>query len=176
MTAYKKNLCLIQVLKVFCIILLFTGLCGCAGDLIRSSYRATDNLVFQATPPLIPNQPILIATFVNIDNLEESSTFGRTISEYIGSRLAQHDYRVVEMKLRNSIFIKDDGEFFLSRELKNISTKHNAQAVVVGTYSVAENVVYVSARMIRPSDGIIITSYAYKIPLNDNTKKMLGLY
>jgi len=64
----------------------------------------------------------------------------------------------------------------LSRELKDISTKHNAQAVVVGTYSIAEDVVYISARMIRPSDGIIITSYAYKLSLNDNTKKMLGLY
>jgi len=120
---------------------------------------------------------ILIASFVNIDNLEESSTFGRTVSEYIGSRLNQNGYKVVEMKLRRSIFMKKNaGEFLLTRDLKEISTRHNAQAIVVGTYSLGKNVVYVSARIIKLTDNTILSSYAYKLPLGKNTRKMLGLY
>jgi len=159
----------------FCVLL--TGLCGCGANLIQSSYKATDMLIEQTHPPLVPQQTILIASFVNIDSLEESSTLGRTIAEYMGSRLSQHKYKVVEMKLRKSIFMKKNaGEFLLSRDLKEISTKHNAQAIVVGTYSVAKNIVYVSARMIRLSDSTILSSYAYKLPQDKNIKQMLGLY
>ncbi|QTA88749.1 FlgO domain-containing protein [Desulfonema magnum] len=159
----------------FCILL--TGLCGCGTNLIRSSYKATDVLVDQAVPPLIPQQPILIASFVNIDNLEESSTFGRTISEYVGSRLAQHNYKVVEMKLRKSVFMKKNaGEFLLSRDLKEISIRHNAQAIVVGTYALAKDIVYISARVISLADSTILSSYSYKLNLDRNTRQMLGVY
>ncbi len=158
--------------------LLSANLSGCRdANLIGSSYTAADRLIEQAKPPLIPDQPILIASFVNIDNLEESSTFGRTISEYIGSRLNQNDYRVIEMKLRKSVFMKKSaGEFLLSRDLKDISTRHNAQAIVVGTYATAKSVVYISARIIRLSDSVILSSYAYKLPLGKNTRKMLEVY
>ncbi len=174
--AGRKSLRGICAIISCCIILL--SLSGCRdANLIQSSYKATDMLVEQAIPPLIPQQVILIASFVNIDNLEESSTFGRTVSEYIGSRLNQNGYKVVEMKLRRSIFMKKNaGEFLLTRDLKEISTRHNAQAIVVGTYSLGKNVVYVSARIIKLTDNTILSSYAYKLPLGKNTRKMLGLY
>lgn len=162
-------------MMVFCVSL--AVIWGCGANLIKSSYQATDLLVEQAKPPLIPQQPLLIASFVSIDNLEESSTFGRTISEHVGSRLAQHNYKVVEMKLRKSIFMKkEEGEFVLSRDLKEISIRHNAQAIVVGTYSVAKDMVYVSARLINLSDSTIVSSYAYTLPLNKNIRQMLGVY
>jgi len=156
---------------------LLMALTGCRdANLIKSSYGAADNLISQARPPLIPRQAILVASFVNIDNLEESSTFGRTLSEYLGSRLTQNGYSVVEMKLRKSIFMKRaEGEFVLSRDLKEISIRHNAQAIVVGTYSVGKSVVYISARIIKLADSTILSSYAFKMPLGKNTKKMLGL-
>lgn len=156
---------------------LLAGLTGCGANLIRSSYKAADMLADMARPPLIPGQAILVASFVNIDDLEESSTFGRTVSEYIGSRLTQDGYKVVEMKLRRSVFMKkNEGEFLLSRDLKEISTRHNAQAIVVGTYSVAKSVVYVSARIIKLSDSTIISSYGYKMRIGRDTRKMLGVY
>ncbi len=143
-------------------------------DLIETSYKNADQLIGRTLPPLIPDQNILIASYVNIDNLEESSTFGRAISEYIASRFVQRGYKVVEMKLRKSAFIrKKGGEFMLSRALKDISTEHNVQAVIVGTYSIASDLVYVSSRIINPADNIVISTYDYLLPLGSNTLKML---
>ena len=61
----------------------------------------------------------------------------------------------------------------LSREMAEISTKHRAQAVVVGSYAVASNRVYLTARVINVNDGRVLSSYDYNIPIGRNTFKML---
>ncbi|MCP4105716.1 MAG: hypothetical protein GY749_09285 [Desulfobacteraceae bacterium] len=181
MISKKSGLMTGKLLKRICVIsfcALLISLPGCRDtDLIKSSYQATDGLIEQTLPPLIPNQTILIASFVNIDDLEESSTFGRTIAEYVGARFTQQGFKVVEMKLRRSVFMKKSaGEFLLSRELHNLSTRHKTQAIVVGTYSVAKDVVYISARIINLGDNTAMSSYSYKLSIGDNIKQMLGLF
>lgn len=149
---------------------------GCRdSNLISSSYNATDMLISQIKPPLVPDQAILVASFVNIDNLEESSTLGRTISEFIASRLTQNGYKVVEMKLRKSVFMKKDmGEFVLSRDIDEIRTRHNAQSIVLGTYSAAKSSVYISARMVSLSDNTVMASYGYKLWMGKDIKQMIS--
>jgi len=169
---------------VILICILFLGLSSCMGfkaywnldqNIIKHSYKAADMLIDRTELPLAPNQPILIGSFVNIDNLDKSSTFGRTVSECIASRLNQRGYKVVEMKLRNSVFIrKSGGEFLLSRELKNISVEHNAQAIVVGIYSEASTYINITSRLINVSDNTILSSYDYRMPLGSDIYKMLG--
>jgi TolB-like protein len=78
------------------------------------------------------------------------------------------------MKLRTNVFIRaDSGEFLLSRDLAEISTKHRAQAVVVGTYAVASKKVYLTTRVINVSDGRVLSSYDYDIPITSDVFKML---
>jgi TolB-like protein len=81
---------------------------------------------------------------------------------------------VIEMQLRNNVFIKQrGGEFLLSRELRSISSEHNAQAVIVGTYAVARKNVYVTARLVRASDSIVLASYDYSLPMDQDVAFML---
>jgi hypothetical protein len=47
-------------------------------------------------------QPLLVATFVNLEVLTESSRLGRLFSEQVGGRLAQRGYAVKELKLRET--------------------------------------------------------------------------
>jgi hypothetical protein len=68
---------------------------------------------------------------------------------------------------------KKGGEFMLSRELKEVSTEHNVQAVVMGTYSLARDLVYISSSVINPSDSTIRATYDYAIPLGANTARLL---
>jgi len=143
-------------------------------DLMKHSYRATEALLSIVVTPLSPTQPIIIASFVNVDDLEQSSTFGRIVSEYVASRLSQLGYKVIEMKLRKSIFVKKDGgEFILSREAKNIYTEHQAQAAFLGIYAIASTHVNVSARIVNLNDSTIIASYDYQIPLSDDIYEMV---
>ncbi len=143
---------------------------------IRANYQAADALSTSANQRReIPKQvPILVATLVNIDSLTESSRLGRIISEQLQARLAQHGYSVVELKLRDNLFVKQDqGELLLSREIKDITTSHKAQAVVVGTYAVASNSVFINLKMVG-NDNILLGSHDYSLEVNPDTKAMLS--
>ena len=150
-------------------------------SLVDASHDAADELIDHIQDDrvlsfdLSPHKPVIVASFVNIDNVQNSSRLGRMIAEQMGSRFIQHGYQVIEMKLRtNSIFIeKERGELILSRELRDISVEHDAQAVIVGTYAAASQVVYVTAKVIRTSDGVIMASHDYSLPLGPDTKSML---
>ena len=143
-------------------------------NLVQSSHAAVDALLGNVRGVLDPAKPILTASFVSIDRLTESSSLGRMMAEQATTRLTRHGYTVIEMKLRDSIFIRDGmGEFMLSRELQHLSLQHDAQAVVVGTYAVGSNTIYVTARIVRASDGVILSSHDYQLPLGPNTRHLL---
>jgi TolB-like protein len=155
-------------------VLLLLGAAGCAttqdygsGNLVRVGYRIADTLLANNTTPLGPQDPVIVASFVNVNNLQQSSSFGRMLAEQIASRFAQSGKRVIEMKLRQtSVFVAEGkGEFMLSRDVKEISKEHNASAVVVGTYTAAWNTVYVSARIVRPTDSVIVSTADVAVPM-----------
>ncbi|MCK5720333.1 MAG: hypothetical protein KAH84_10360 [Thiomargarita sp.] len=174
----------------YLIFFLIFALAGCSyitkdRDLVSSSYRAADKLLsgvkdfYSFLHPrrngVYSAKPILVASFVNINNLQQSSTFGLIVAEQIGSRFAQRGYKIIELKLRtDSIFVQQQtGELLLSRELQAISLQHDAYAVIVGTYAAGKEIVYVTAKLVRTKDNVILNSYDYSLPLGPNTKQML---
>ena len=182
---------------VFVAWLILTGMAGCAkkttratskGDvaftlpdpqpysnLLESSYAAADSLGKWLRLRGLPSDgPIMAASFVNIDDLTQSSTLGRIVSEQIASRLAQHGFKIVEVKLRQeSIFIEEGkGEFLLSREVLSLGETRGAQAVLVGTYAVSKNFIFISVRVVRTEDNSVITGYDYEL-LNDSTTRSM---
>jgi len=104
-------------------------------DVAAVSYAAAERLISQVGEPLDPAKPILVASLADVDNLDQSSAFGRMIAEQVGSRLSQLGYSVVESKLRNTFAINANGEFILSRDLRKISSAHAAQVALAGTYA-----------------------------------------
>ena len=143
---------------------------------IKANHSAAEALAKSVTVMLDKSQPIIVATLVNIDNLEASSTLGRTISEQLSSKLITMGYLVKEIKLRGTLFVKsNEGELLLSRELKEISTSHNAQAVVVGTYSNAGDYLYLSLKLINATSNVAIGAHDYALPVDTNVAKMLGI-
>lgn len=174
-------------LALACLLLLTVGCSTITGkkevddtDLVKASYKAADFMVKEATTyrakktVLTPTKPILVASLVNVDDMQSSSTFGRIVSEQIGSRVAQNGYHVIEMKLRDSVFIQEHrGELLLSRELIDISKAHDAHAVVVGTYAASKHVVYVSVKLVSTIDSSILSSYDYSVPVGTDTRQLL---
>lgn len=139
-------------------------------DIVANSHQAAERLLGSALQTLDKDKPILVASLVNVANMSQSSNLGRIISEQITTRLAQLGYQTREMKFRGSFLIrKGSGEFVLSRSIREISRKQDAQAVIAGVYAVAADVVYVTVRLIRAEDSSVISSYDYKLPLGPNT-------
>ncbi|MBF0451890.1 MAG: hypothetical protein HQK75_14390 [Candidatus Magnetomorum sp.] len=145
-------------------------------QIIKTSYAATDVLAdILKKRDFDTNGSIIAASLVNINNLKESCSLGRIVSEQMLGRLTQHGFNVIEMKLRqDSIFIKqNEGEFLLSRELQHISETHQANAVLVGTYAVSKYVIFISVRIVQTSTNTVIASYDYQLPLDFITKSLI---
>lgn len=143
---------------------------------LESSYLAADRLARALFSRQFSRKtPIMAASFVNIDNLTISSTFGRIVSEQVASRLAQHGFRIIEIKLRQeSVFIKKgEGEFMLSRELKDLGSSREIRAALVGTYAISEHFIFVSARIVRTEDSSVLAGCDYEIPNDDITRSII---
>ncbi len=150
-------------------------------NLITLAKYITNGLTDQAFPPLMPMQPdlpILVTTFVNNENLKETSRFSRVLQEHITSRLVQLHYTAKEIKLRETLLMQEQsGETMLSRNLQETQAGQSlsAQAVLVGTYSYTNRVMYISARLVNPKNRNIISSYDYRLCMDDNVLAMFGL-
>lgn len=141
---------------------------------IQANYTGVESLLASSKYALDKDLPIVVATLVNVDVLTESSRFGRALSEQIGSRFTKLGYAVVELKLRENVFVKQsEGEFLLSREVKDISRNHKAQAVVVGTYAEGRDYVYVHLKLIGIHDNLVMAAHDYVLPLDSNVKSLL---
>ena len=148
-------------------------------DLIRFSYSIADHLAERAMPPLMPrqaNMPVLVTTFVDNNDLAQTSQFGRVLQEHIASRLVQLGYTVREMKLANTLHIEPkSGETILTRDLTQLSAEQQAQAILVGTISRTDRILYISARLINPVNKNILATDDYRLCMDDNILAMFGL-
>lgn len=143
--------------------------------LMQANYRAVDQLLqnIPAGRALNKHQPLIVASLVNIDDLT-SSRLGRMLSEQLATRLTRNGYRVVELKLRDTIFVKQlQGELLLSREIKDITVNHKAQAVLVGTYAESRGQVYITIKLVGVADNLAVSAHDYVLPLNSNVRSLL---
>ena len=146
----------------------------CGSDLDDISYTAGDMLERNLLYVLDRTLPIISTSFVNLDNLKETSAFGRLIGEQIASRFSQHGYRVIELRLSNGkVLVQErNGELALSREMKRLNKCYDAQAIIVGTYCVAGNRVFLSTRLVSTLDNSILSSYNFSIRMGGLLKTL----
>ncbi len=157
----------------------FEGYLGAEKNLVDMAYDIAEDLEENAFPPLIPRHPdlpILSTTFVNNNDLDQTSHFGRIIQEHLTSRFVQLGYTAREVKLRTQMAIDPrSGEKMLSRSLIDINPEQATQAISVGTYSYSNRTMYISARLIDPQNSNIISTVDYKLIMDENVLAMFGL-
>ena len=118
--------------------------------------------------------PIAVSTFVDVDNLYNTSSFGRILGEQLISELVMKGYSVVELRRSDSFQIMEgEGEFALSRELERIKKNHDLAGVVVGTYSASPSRVYLNARIIDPNSSMIVSAGSVEMSKTEEIAKML---
>ena len=119
---------------------------------------------------------ILAASLADLDDLDVSSPVGRLSAQQIGSRIAQHGFRVMEARVTGALHMeKRAGEFMLSRDAaKLLAAEYNADAALVGCYSRTEDKLFISARVVRLSDNVVLGAYEYYVPLDNEARVLLG--
>ena len=114
--------------------------------------------------PEINAKPILVTSFSNLDNLTETTSFGRLIAEQLMHELKVRGWGVVDLRLTKSVIVNQTGEFSLSRDLGRIRESFPAGNVLVGTYSRTTDGVLISARVIDVTTGHVQSSAQSRVP------------
>jgi TolB-like protein len=118
--------------------------------------------------------PIGITTFVNIDDLHTTSTFGRMLGEQVMSELTMRGFDVVELRHADALqFLSDAGEFALSRDIASVRRSRDLGGVIVGTYVVSPERVYVNARLIDPSSSVVLSAASVEMGKTSEIAKLL---
>ena len=147
---------------------------GAQHPLIASSHAAITRITQGLEYAHTEQAPLLVATVVNVNDLQRSSTLGRALSEMYASALSQQGFNVKELKLRGNVYVKEGaGELLLSREIRDIASQHSAGLVLVGTYSQAAQYTYISLKLVRTVDGRIMRSDDYALPNDRDVQRLL---
>ena len=129
---------------------------------IRVSYQIAENLARQLAAKRLGPIRIIKVVFVDIDDVNATSSAGRIYPEIIGSRLAQLGYEIVELKLRaDSITLsKNTGEMLLTYDRDKLRKSYNASAALVGYYKryPYQRQIMLYARIINLDDNTIMAA------------------
>ncbi len=112
------------------------------------------------------NLPVMVTTVVSLDRLNESSSLGRMISEHVAAGMVKAGVPVVEVRMREALFVRTtQGELMLSREVQELSQMHRAHYVVGGTYTVSGPMLFVTLKIVRPADNVVVGAHTYSMPM-----------
>jgi hypothetical protein len=148
----------------------------------KSAYNAISHMLATAHPPVSnieafnSKRPVLYSTTVDLNDYRNTTNFGRLHAELFASSLQQHwQNDLIKMTLRESTrpIIPQEGEFLLSREVKDLADDLNAGAVLVTTYSVALDKVYFNLQLINIDSNSIVATSNYNVPLGPRATGML---
>ena len=118
--------------------------------------------------------PIGVTTFVNIDDLYSTSTFGRMYAEQLMSELAMHGFDVIELRHSDALqFLDSAGEFALSRDVRSVRPERQLAAIVVGTYVASPERVYVNARLVDPASSVVLSAGSVEMGRTAELTKLL---
>jgi FlgO protein len=170
--------------KVLFPILLGTLLSGCGishylenrdADLIDKSYDAVEDLHKKIVNKLPKNSLIVVSTLLNVDNLNQTSSFGRIVSDQIASAFNSLGYQVIGMEIPIDLFVmKEGGRFHLSDETKAMLRFYHASTLVGGVYAPGgKHRGYVSLRMVDINSKNIIASTDFSVPMGSDAKIMM---
>ena len=111
---------------------------------------------------------IAISSFVNLDNLSQTNSFGRIVSETMFNELFTKGLNIVDLRSQDKITINGSGEFYISRKIDNSKLEHNY--TLVGTYGfIDDKTVTINARIIDNYNKKVVAS-AKTILVTDNCK------
>lgn len=118
--------------------------------------------------------PIGVTTFVNLDDLRTTSSFGRVCGEQLMSELTMRGYDVIELRHSDALqLLSNNGEFALSRDISQVRRERDLGGVIVGTYVVSPVRVYLNARLIDPSTSKVLSAGSVEMEKTQEIKRLV---
>ena len=143
---------------------------------IAENHAAARELALAAMGRLEPGSRVLVATFADQDDLEQTSALGRLLSEQVATALSRAGYDLLEVRLRRDLGLRPAaGEFGLSRRAELLASENaDAEAVLVGCYTADAEAVFVSARVVRTRDQVVAAAKDWALPNRGLAARLLA--
>lgn len=169
---------------VLALILLFGLPGGCQAVKSRLGPVGDDNITREAARSAArlmrsgggfdPEHVLIVTSFADVDRLGQSSRFGRMLGQHTAAAITEQGFNVVEILLSDTIYVDAaQGEFLLTRDVARIADSHEADAVVVGTYAVGHDRVYVTSKLVRAADAMVLAADNFELSLGPNLRGLL---
>ncbi|MEN8257755.1 MAG: FlgO family outer membrane protein [Thermodesulfobacteriota bacterium] len=131
-------------------------------------------LLAGSTEPVPGELRVTVASFVNLDEVYETSALGRYLGEQMLHELQLARVDAVDVRMMPAMQIsKGHGEYVLSRDMNELNYAHQADAVVAGTYSVADGQIFVNARLLENGTGLLLSSSSIVFDVDGLSAAML---
>jgi len=111
----------------------------------------------------VTKKPVMVTSFVSLDNFKKTSKFGRFIAENLTHELQVRGWNVIDVRLAKNLTINKDGEFSLTRDISKLRQSYKVGAVVTGTYTIIGEAVFLNARTIDIETGMVISTAQFSI-------------
>lgn len=104
------------------------------------------------------SKPVLITSFVRLDNFKKTTEFGRIVSESLINEMSNRGFNIIEYRGQMAVSVNERGEYFITRNPHKLKDEVPNTYVVVGTYSRQFGKVMLNARVMDNITGKIISS------------------
>jgi TolB-like protein len=106
------------------------------------------------------NTSIILTSFVNLENFNKTTTFGKIISESMFNELHIRKFKVTDFRGQDAVSVNENGEFHLTRNIDKLRDHIEAtEYVVVGTYvKFEDDSVLINARIIDSETGAVAST------------------
>jgi len=103
---------------------------------------------------------VILTSFVDLDKLDKTSTFGRLISESMFNELHIRKFLVTDFRGQEAVSVNEDGEFHITRDVEKLKDNVDAvEYILVGTYVKFEDEsLLINARILDSISGRVLSS------------------
>ena len=146
-----------------------------ARELRLIARELAEQLVANIEEPYLTRAVALPTSFVNLNNMNQTSTFGRLMSEQLFYEFNQRGFPICEYRLADTITVTPlKGETLLSRAMGAVQMQTPGSVAVVGTYHAEREAIFVNARLVHPTNGTVLRTASMVLENNALTRRMLG--
>ena len=106
------------------------------------------------------NTSVILTSFVDLNQLNQTTTFGRLLGESMFNELHIRHFRIVDFRGQDAVSVNADGEFHITRDVTKLKDHIEAiEYIVVGTYVKFEgDSVLLNARILDSETGEVIST------------------
>ena len=115
---------------------------------------------------------VILTSFVDLDNFEKTTTFGRILGESLFNELHIRNFKIIDFRGQDAVSVNSSGEFHITRDVNKLKDHIEfVKYIVVGTYVKFEhNSILINARILDSESGEVIST-ARVIYKPDNCKR-----